>query len=275
MLMMDDNQKARTWWAIAYSIVERAILTYERAPRVFFLSAVLFYLPTLAYGFLDPHLHLNAWLTTLLGFIFSMATFVLSAAASTRAVAILEEGRRPTLGEALGAVTSAAAPLAATVLICGVLEAAAICALVVPGIVTLFWIAFAGPAASEERLTGWAAVQRGRFLVGDARWMQVAAVLAIGFGVHFCLGMVPSLGAHVYLMLSHQETPLLTWAIRLWGWLMDTALISFFAAWVGVAYFDILRMLDAERAARKLAATSSAKAREAAESSRPSGRPSR
>ena len=243
MIGNDERDGALPWHLMLWRLLERALSVYERAPGAFVGVTALAYLPALVLELANPPL--QSWVLTLLYFVFSIGSLIVSSAGATELVARVRRGERPAAGDAIRAVMGSAAPLAVTCLVTGAVTAAGIC-LVIPGLVMVVLSTFAGPAVTQEGLQGWEAVRRGRALLADGRWLQVVGVLLTAAGTRLVLGMLPTLGLKVYLMFSHQMTPLLSGVITLYDAALDIALMSVIASWIGCAWFDLIEAVKAE-----------------------------
>lgn len=251
MFVMNDQSDRAPWFDLCVGLVERALSSFERAPLVFISLSFVFYLPVLVFSLVWPVFgpsaagFMGSALAWGLSSLLYAGAVVMTAAGSTKVVGMVRNGQRPTVGQAFGAMSGAAPALLATVLVGGALEFVG-WLVIVPGIVVSFWLVFAGPAAMDEGLKGWPAVQRGRTLVGEGRWIQVAIIGIMVVVLRVGLSMLPDVAVNVYMMLMHNRSDIVVWLMTAWVYLVDVVLISIASAWIGAAWFDTTEALHAE-----------------------------
>lgn len=221
---------------------------------VFLATSALFCLPLIVFHMVIAFFPLSPTINQVVSLLLATVAVVYSSAAASVALDDVQEARETSKGTVreirvrtditVASVTTRVlghtAGLLPTALFSGILIYVGLLLLYFPAVVPFLWTIFAGPIVVLEDTTNWDAVQRGRKLVGDGRWINMTIVTVVFAVVVFVVNSLAPVFFKVRDLLTHNES---TWQkLLLQGGLgiIDVALLSFWAVWIAIAFHDII-----------------------------------
>ena len=238
-------------------LLERVVMAWGSNFVVFLATSALFCLPMLVFNMGIAFFPLNATLNQVVSLLLATVAVVYASAAAAVVLDDAQEARETSKGTVreirvrsditVASVTTRVlghtAGLLPTALFSGGLIYLGLLLLYVPAVVPFLWTIFAGPIVMIEDTTNWGAVQRGRELVADGRWINMLIVTVVFALIVFVTNSLAPTFFKVRDLLTHNES---TWQkLLLQGGmgLLDVALLSLWAVWVATAFHDIIEEL--------------------------------
>ena len=243
-------------------LLERVVMTWGSNLALFLCTTALFCLPLLAYSVLTHFVAVNPTIDQALTIILSTLVLTYTSAAAAIAIEEMQEARETskgvvrqlrvrsdlTVGTLTARVMSHSGGLLPTALLSGALIYVGLILMYIPAIVPFVWTVFAGPIVVAEETVAVDAIQRGQKLIADGRWITMLIVAGVFALVGFLTNFIAPVFFKVRDLLTHNEN---TWQkILVQGTisLVDVALLSLWAVWIAIAFFDTVEELRKAKA---------------------------
>lgn len=220
-------------------------------------TAALFSAPLVVFVVLAGLIGLNATLHQLIAVLLTTVAIVYASAAASLIVEEAQETRQTSLGAVLeihqrsDLTTMAVATqvmghtgaLLPTALLSGLLIYVGACLMYVPALVPFLWTMCAGPIVLREEVALMEAIQRGRQLMGDGRWINALIVAGVFGVIIFGANFLAPIFFKVRDLLTHSESTWQKIAVEICMGGVDLVVLSLWSVWAATAYADIVEEL--------------------------------
>ncbi len=238
MLRLDEGD--RPWYATCYCLLERNLLSFERAPWLFIVVGTFAWLPLVTQDVVGSFVHLPLLLESLVGSLLTVSGMVGASTCGAVIAASFEEKQAPpSAATVLKEIVGSARQLGLTIVVGGLLLLLGVVAFLLPALVVCVWLVFAGPVAWNERIGGWPAITRSRDLISEGRWMQLLVIGGIGGLAYLLCVMLPQFAFGLRVTFLHNKPTFAVVALIVWRNICTIALLSLASAWIGAAWVDL------------------------------------